>query len=529
MARSDSSLPASTDPATRRTPTRTVEIETKLEFDGGAGLPPLDGRPALAAAGVTGSAAPETFQLDATYYDTAGLDLLAAKLTLRRRTGGHDFGWHLKLPRVAGGRTEVAVPLTDHDAGQVPAELDRLVRGMARGRELRPVARLQTRRTVHHLLNADGAVLVEVADDAVTATDLTGRDGSAGAQHWREVEVELVDGTREQLAAVVDELRSAGARPASSASKVGRALNPPTVGTTKGKKKDAPDRTAGAVVADALDRTRTALLTADRGVREGVDGAAEEAAAALTSARALLGVCHPVLGRVDGLLERATVVADDLAAAQTVHHTHRRLIAQLSDEPEDYARQGRAVLTRTLATRAEAAAAQVADLVDTPEYLEVLRGLDEAVAGSARRRRAARPASGELPVLLGQAWDQLREGSDALLADPGRPENVRVVRSGTVALRLTIEALAPSLGEDAVLLAASLEEVEESLDEYRASARASALLTELSTDPGTDGVAGFVFGRLHAFEEALAHGALDDFTDAWDRVEDGDLVAALVR
>jgi hypothetical protein len=34
---------------------------------------------------------------------------------------------------------------------------------------------------------------------------------------------------------------------------------------------------------------------------------------------------------------------------------------------------------------------------------------------------------------------------------------------------------------------------------------------------------------LHAFEQAMAHGAFDEFSDAWDRVEDGDLVAALER
>ena len=36
--------------------------------------------------------------LDAIYHDTKDLRLLRAGVTLRRRTGGQDAGWHLKLP-----------------------------------------------------------------------------------------------------------------------------------------------------------------------------------------------------------------------------------------------------------------------------------------------------------------------------------------------------------------------------------------------------------------------------------------------
>ena len=36
--------------------------------------------------------------LDAVYYDTSAHDLARHRITLRRRTGGTDAGWHLKLP-----------------------------------------------------------------------------------------------------------------------------------------------------------------------------------------------------------------------------------------------------------------------------------------------------------------------------------------------------------------------------------------------------------------------------------------------
>ena len=46
----------------------------------------------------------EVFHLVAVYYDTDALDLAANRITLRRRTGGKDDGWHLKLPDGADRR-----------------------------------------------------------------------------------------------------------------------------------------------------------------------------------------------------------------------------------------------------------------------------------------------------------------------------------------------------------------------------------------------------------------------------------------
>jgi inorganic triphosphatase YgiF len=192
-------------------------------------IPSLTKRNRLAAVGITGAAEPKSYHLDATYYDTARLDLLRAKLTLRRRTGGPDAGWHLKLPAIEGARTEVGLPLSAGEPGDVPAELAGLVRGAARGRPLIPVARLVNDRTVRHLLDENGGTMIEVADDHVTGTPLL--DGSAQPSQWRELEAEIIGGNRDQLAATVEVLTSAGARKASPASKLARALcfQPPVV------------------------------------------------------------------------------------------------------------------------------------------------------------------------------------------------------------------------------------------------------------------------------------------------------------
>src|SRR4051812_43951376 len=73
---------------------------------GQAGVPLADGTPWAE------SEAAEQ-DLHATYFDTAELDLAAADLTLRRRTGGDDAGWHLKVPIGDSRRAEIGLPLGD--------------------------------------------------------------------------------------------------------------------------------------------------------------------------------------------------------------------------------------------------------------------------------------------------------------------------------------------------------------------------------------------------------------------------------
>jgi CYTH domain-containing protein len=76
------------------------EVERKYDIEPGGLLPPLvDADPPLRVT------EPVTIHLEAVYFDTPDLRLARRGSTLRRRTGGEDEGWHLKLP--AGG---IAVP-----------------------------------------------------------------------------------------------------------------------------------------------------------------------------------------------------------------------------------------------------------------------------------------------------------------------------------------------------------------------------------------------------------------------------------
>ena len=141
-----------------------IETERKYDAEAGFTLPDLAGLDGVAA--VTG---PQTYRLRAIYFDTTDFRLAAAKITLRRRTGGTDAGWHLKLPAGADSRREVHAPL-GRGASSVPARLAELVAGWTGGQPLRPIARLATTRRLRRLAGRDGEVLAEVADDLVVGS-----------------------------------------------------------------------------------------------------------------------------------------------------------------------------------------------------------------------------------------------------------------------------------------------------------------------------------------------------------------------
>jgi inorganic triphosphatase YgiF len=178
-----------------------TEIEQKFDVPTGFELPSLTGP------GVASMAPPDVLQLSATYFDTAGLALAAAKITLRRRTGGTDAGWHIKLPVSADTRRELHFPLTE--TKEVPAAVAAEVAQWTGGQPLRPIARLETRRTVRRLLDPAGQVLAEVADDTVTGSRPDPADPTRWRQAdlWRELVVELVSGNRILLNAAAGQLR----------------------------------------------------------------------------------------------------------------------------------------------------------------------------------------------------------------------------------------------------------------------------------------------------------------------------------
>ena len=268
------------------------EIERKLEVGDEWVLPALP-----TEVGTVRAEAP--LLLTAAYYDTDDLRLARHHITLRRRTGGHDDGWHVKLP--AGGeheRDEVQLPLLT--AGDPPLALVWLVFAYTRGAPLAPVATLVNHRRPWLVIDALGAPLAEITDDHVTV-----ERGGLAAHAFREVEVKAplyrTDGNFETM---VKGRSAAGAAPITFASKAVRALGPAA--------KRAPD--AGDPASNEMARLVLALQSADLAVRRELPGAVERLGAALAAVRELLRRTGAT-----GLWRESGGVSDVLAGSGGVH------------------------------------------------------------------------------------------------------------------------------------------------------------------------------------------------------------------
>lgn len=159
-----------------------------------------------------------TDELQATYFDTPQATLQRLGVTLRRRTGGADAGWHLK---VTDGpvRTEFQ---SRARSSRLPGGLSRRLAGVLAGEELSEVATITTTRHATRLRDQHNAVVLEVADDQVVGATM---GEAARLDRWREVEVELGPAGNEQVLAKITKIfRQVDARPAKLQRKLDRLI-----------------------------------------------------------------------------------------------------------------------------------------------------------------------------------------------------------------------------------------------------------------------------------------------------------------
>src|SRR5512132_2457083 len=162
----------------------------------------------------------EVRKLDNTYFDTPGAGLRLFGVTLRRRVMGSETGWQLKVPN-GTTRTELQ---SSSRTKTLPPPLAKAVAGLRAGERLAPVATVKTSRTAYRLLNADGELVLEVADDQVASGP---PDGGSTLSSWREVEVELgLAGKKKDLKRARKLLQAAGASRSTTRTKLDRALGP---------------------------------------------------------------------------------------------------------------------------------------------------------------------------------------------------------------------------------------------------------------------------------------------------------------
>jgi CHAD domain-containing protein len=485
--------------------TEQLEVERKFDVEPSFAVPDMTGLAATVDA-------PVEHRLEAVYFDSPDLRLLRSRITLRRRTGGTDEGWHLKLPADGGDRWEQHTPL-GRAVKRPPRAVIGPVLGVLRGSAAEPVATLQTRRLVTVLRDADGRAMAEVADDTVTAT-VAALDPAqpAEARSWREVEVELGSGDEALLAAVAEALVAAGARPSESASKVGRALAARLAAVAPPPPERSGRPGAGEVVVDALRAQVAALQEADVMVRTDRPDAVHKLRVAARRLRSITAVVRPVLDRAatDPLRDELRWLGRELSEARDAEVALAHLRDLVAEEPEELVLGPVAARLQQTALRTALEGQQrtVATL-STPRYLRLLDDLHDLLAdppllgpaaGSARPvlRKAVRRAGRRLRRRLAAAADA--EGAERTAA-------LHEVRKAAKRARYTGELATDVLGRRARKLVSAMEEVQDVMGEGQDSAVTRELCRRLGIDAAEAGENAWTYGRMHGLEQARAERA----------------------
>ncbi|HPX35456.1 MAG TPA: CYTH and CHAD domain-containing protein [Mycobacterium sp.] len=381
-----------------RGPSRHTEIEQKFDVTDTTVSPSFEG---LASVGHTERLPNQT--LEAVYFDTPGYDLAANLVTLRRRTGGSDAGWHLKLPAGKGARTEIHAPLeSGSGADDAPEGLLDTVRAIVRDRRLVPVARIATDRAVTMVYGPDGTPLAEFCDDRVSTCSLDPDDGTPrNEQTWREWELELVDGALDGGAAVLtrlgQRLHDAGAAPASHGSKLAKTLGQVT--PPRPRPTDPVHRAVAEQVA--------LLVEWDRGVRADADDAVHQMRVTIRQIRSLLQASEADFGISDdaSILSELRELAGVLGTARDAEVLADRYSAALDSLPPELVRGPvRERLAQGAWQRYHLGLNRALKAMRSQRYFRLLDALDELVADG-----APVPETDQQPATISSSYRRVRK------------------------------------------------------------------------------------------------------------------------
>jgi CHAD domain-containing protein len=459
-------------PAAKPKTSRHTEVERKFDVLETTVSPSFEG---LAA--VTRVQHSPTQTLEAVYYDTAGYDLAARKITLRRRTGGGDAGWHIKLPTAgADTRTEVRAPLAD----AVPDEIRDVVAAIVRDRPLQAVARITTQRSVSLLFGADGTPLAEFCDDSVTASALR---PDSEPQAWREWELELVGGgSPEVLERLANRLLDAGAVPAGHGSKLARVLD-----AAVPQRAEPSTDPVHRAIAENVD----ALLVWDRAVRADAWDAVHQMRVITRKIRSLLAEeSGPENAWILDELKQLAAVLGVARDAEVLAEKYERALDSL---PAELVRGPvRERLVEGAKQKYKAGWRRSVAAMRSERYFRLLDALDAVVA--------APPAGGDAesaPVTVEGAYRKVKKAAKAAEAE-GTDEALHRIRKRAKQLRYT----AAAHGDTAV--ADRAKTIQTVLGDHQDSVVSRAHLLSQADAAHAAGEDTFTYGVLYQMEAEVA-------------------------
>ena len=482
-----------------------VETEQKFDAEASSELPDLQ-----EIKGVDDVAEPVTDHLEAVYFDTPSLALAARRLTLRRRTGGADAGWHLKLPAGTDQREEIHAPLGQPET--VPDELSAHVQVFTRGDELVPVARLSTRRTTYRLYGPLGEHLADFADDVVHAEAL---QPPRPALDWREWELELVHGPRAFLDAAAETLTSTGAAHAAYPSKLARTLgddwpaelSPRTGEPRKKLRKKGP---AADVVTAYLAARIEDFFAHDPGVRLGVPDSVHKMRSATRRARSALVTYRKLFKRpaVRELQAELKWLGQILGPARDAEVMLERLRQHVLELPEEQQSGSlNQMIELELVAAHDAGYRNVLETLRTNRYFRLLGSLEDFRDHPPAKPRAFRPARKVTAKLVNKAAQRVERSRKAVKRSAGRTARdtaLHEVRKDAKRLRHAGESVMDIHGKRAAKLTKSAGRLQTVLGDHQDSVMAAALLRKLAATPDRPADTDLGFDGLLAMEERIA-------------------------
>jgi CHAD domain-containing protein len=515
-----------------------LETEKKYDVDAEAALPALQ---QISGVGRVGE--PYDAMLEAVYFDTDDLALASRRITLRRRTGGADAGWHLKLSpqsaaessgksaaESASQRREIHAPLGQADV--VPEQLLAHVHVYLRGAGLAPAARLKTRRTTHPLYGRDGVHLADFADDRVESESVgSGLKSSGLKQEWREWELELVHGDAELFPAAAASLTAAGARPAAHESKLGRALGEawparqeaaPASGAGEapagaegaggkqpGGKAAGKTGPASGVVTGYLAGQLAELLGIDPAVRLEEPDAVHQMRSATRRLRSALAVYRKLFDdtAVRKLRDELKWLGRILGAPRDAEVTRERVLADVASLPSEQAGAVKDRLERELGDRFNAGYRRVQEVLVTGRYYRLLDDLEDFRDNPPVQPAASAPAGQVAGKRIRQSVRRLRRSSRAARQEKegaAHDAALHQVRKDAKRLRHAAESVVPVHGKRASKIAKAAHKQQRILGDHHDSVMARTLLAKLARGPQPSDTVRDAYGRLLRKEEKTA-------------------------
>lgn len=490
------------------------EVERKLKVHALFRMPDLTQVPGI------GAIEPQDpISLNAVYHDTEDLRLFRWGVTLRRREGGGDAGWHAKFPVDGSGdsvRDELRLPLRKGAVGEVPDELQDAVTALIRERPLVPVAHVRTERTPMVIHDEAGQPALELVDDTVSIMS-----GRQVAGRFRELEVEALTPEAARgplLSAVVAALQDAGAEP-SSMSKAARAVGPqagaPPDVVEWGKV--APSDPAGDAVRAHLAKHVRRFLLQDVRVRRDLPDSVHQMRVAARRLRSGLKAFGPLVDKdwADRLRTELGWIAGELGAVRDTEVMIKRLDERAEDLPADERDLARTAVDTSLNARISDARDHALTALRSDRQRRLLVDLVAAVHDPQLTEPAQLPGAEALPPLVEKTWKRLAKDVKKLHLDsPAAPWHE--TRIAAKKARYSAEAVEAVFGKDVRPLVDALEQVTEILGDHQDAHVAQVTLRSLVAEG--DAATGFALGLLYAAEIDYELALRRDFRRLWPRI-----------